>query len=193
MRILVAACWVVFILVWVVTALRDRRGGSPAVLRRSVWWTSGFAIAAAGFVVGSLVPRRVWAALTVHAAWLSALGAVLLVGSLAFTVWARLRLGRMWNSAPTIKEGHELRTDGPYALVRHPIYTGLLGMLLGTVLVVGFGTSLLALLIVPPALWFKIRTEERLLTDRFPQEYPAYRAAVPALVPGLRRHRSGVR
>ena len=193
MPILVAACWVVFVLVWIVTALRDRRGGSPAVLRRSVWWTSGVAIAAVGVLVGSVVPRWVWAALTVRTAWLAAIGAAVLLASLAFTVWARLRLGRMWNSAPTIKEGHELRTDGPYALVRHPIYTGLLGMLLGTVLAVGSGTSLLALLLVPPALWFKIRTEERLLTERFPRDYPAYRAAVPALVPGLRRHRAGVR
>src|SRR6185312_4013633 len=58
--------------------------------------------------------------------WLFWLGTFLTGGGLLFTVWARLHLGRNWSGSVTIKEGHELVTSGPYALVRHPIYTGLL-------------------------------------------------------------------
>lgn len=186
MEILVDACWSVFVVVWLVTALVDRRS-APPVERRTPWWSIWLAAAAAYALVAWLVPGPVWAPVTVHSTWLAVVGAVVLVASLAFALWARLRLGTMWNSAPTIKAGHELRTDGPYALTRHPIYTGLLGMLAGTVLVGGLGSGLVIVVLVAVPLALKIRTEERMLTAQFPEAYPAYRAAVPALVPGLRR------
>ena len=69
---------------------------------------------------------------------------MLLVVSTGFTIWARVRLGRMWSALAEQAQGtnHELRTDGPYAITRHPIYTGLLGMILGTVLLNGLGVTL---------------------------------------------------
>jgi protein-S-isoprenylcysteine O-methyltransferase Ste14 len=95
----------------------------------------------------------------------------------------------MWSSAPKVKAGHELRTDGPYAVTRHPIYSGMLGMMLGTSLAAGLG---LFTILVPLGLvifLFKIRTEERLMTAEFPQDYPQYRERVPQLIPGLHRRR----
>jgi protein-S-isoprenylcysteine O-methyltransferase Ste14 len=76
--------------------------------------------------------------------------------------------------------------DGPYAITRHPIYTGLLGMLLGSALLAGLGQwiVLVAAGLVVAAL--KIRSEERLLLAMFPDAYAAYRERVPALLPGWR-------
>jgi protein-S-isoprenylcysteine O-methyltransferase Ste14 len=93
----------------------------------------------------------------------------------------------MWSSSPTVKIEHQLRTDGPYAVTRHPIYTGLLGMVLGTVLLVGLGHWLMLL---PVALVFfeiRIHLEEGLMLTTFPDGYARYRRRVPQLVPRLRR------
>jgi protein-S-isoprenylcysteine O-methyltransferase Ste14 len=113
-------------------------------------------------------------------------GLVLLVASAAFTIWARLKLGRMWSPSPNVlQEDHELRTDGPYAITRHPIYTGLAGMLLGTVLLNGLGVSLGLLVLGGVFLAIRIPIEERLMNKTFPEAYARYRERVPRLVPGL--------
>ena len=104
------------------------------------------------------------------------------VGAL-FGVWARLIIGTNWSSAVTLKENHELVRHGPYAVVRHPIYTALFTMGLGTV--VQQGTLLSAVIFIVAVLFFvvKIRSEERLMSDAFPNEYPEYRRTVKAIIP----------
>jgi protein-S-isoprenylcysteine O-methyltransferase Ste14 len=92
----------------------------------------------------------------------------------------------MWTAAPTVKQEHQLRTSGPYAITRHPIYTGLLGMLLGSGLLAGAGRWILYFPIYFVLLQFKIHTEERLMLAEFPEDYPRYRQQAPHLVPGLR-------
>jgi protein-S-isoprenylcysteine O-methyltransferase Ste14 len=88
----------------------------------------------------------------------------------------------MWSSSVVVKTGHALRTAGPYAITRHPIYTGLVGMLLGTALISDLGrwTAVFALGVAYLAL--KARAEERLLSGFFP-EYERYRRRVPQLIP----------
>jgi protein-S-isoprenylcysteine O-methyltransferase Ste14 len=105
---------------------------------------------------------------------------------LLFAVWARVHLGRNWSGTVTIKQDHELIVSGPYALVRHPIYTGLLVALLGTATARGEWRGLLAVLIAGAALWRKLGVEERWMTERFGQQYEDYRRRVPALVPRLK-------
>jgi protein-S-isoprenylcysteine O-methyltransferase Ste14 len=102
---------------------------------------------------------------------------------LLFTVWARIHLGRNWSGTVTIKQDHELIVSGPYAIVRHPIYTGLLVALIGTATARGEWRGLLAVLIAGAALWRKLGLEERWMTERFGQQYEAYSRRVPALVP----------
>lgn len=85
---------------------------------------------------------------------------------------------------------HRLRTTGPYAVTRHPIYTGILGMLIGTALVVGTAASIVLVLSSVALFEVKIQREERLMMATFPDEYPGYRQRVPQLIPGLKaRHR----
>jgi protein-S-isoprenylcysteine O-methyltransferase Ste14 len=100
-------------------------------------------------------------------------------------VWARRHLGRNWSGAVTIKEDHQLVRSGPYRLVRHPIYTAMLGMYLGTAVVSGELHALLALAIVTVAYWRKIRLEEQTLREAFGTDYDVYRRHTWALIPGV--------
>jgi protein-S-isoprenylcysteine O-methyltransferase Ste14 len=110
-------------------------------------------------------------------------GLALVLGGLAFAVWARLHLGSNWSATVTLKEGHELVRSGPYALVRHPIYTGLLAALLGSAVMNGEMRSLAAVALLAVALLVKMRLEERWMVERFGEEYRQYRREVKALVP----------
>ena len=114
------------------------------------------------------------------------LGLLMVIAGLAFAVWARAHLGRNWSGTVTVKENHELVRSGPYGIVRHPIYTGLLLAILGTAIVVGEWRGLLALCFLTITFLLKLRREERFMEESFPDTYPSYRAQVPALIPLLR-------
>ncbi len=109
--------------------------------------------------------------------------AVTAAGALAAIV-ARVYLGTNWSGRPSIKEGHELIRRGPYALVRHPIYSGLFLAAIGTAIAFGQTRSLLALPLVLAGFWVKIRAEERLLSQAMGEQYEAYRQTVrSAIIP----------
>jgi protein-S-isoprenylcysteine O-methyltransferase Ste14 len=109
----------------------------------------------------------------------------LLVVGLGFAVWARVHLGKNWSGHVTLKPGHRLIRSGPYALVRHPIYTGILLAMTGTAIAVDEYRGVLALIIATAAFARKLRIEERWLTEEFGGEYERYRREVRALVPGV--------
>ena len=110
-------------------------------------------------------------------------GAVLVAAGLVFTVWARVHLGTNWSGIVTVKRDHELVTSGPYALVRHPIYSGLVLAFAGSAIALGEVRGVLAVAIVAASLWRKLRLEERWMSERFGGEYERYRGRVRALVP----------
>ena len=114
-----------------------------------------------------------------------AIGATLTAAGLLFAVWARRHIGRNWSATVTLKEGHELVTSGPYALVRHPIYTGLLLAFMGSGFARGDLGGVVAVVLVLAALWRKLRMEERWMCEQFGEAYLAYRRRVAALVPFL--------
>ena len=118
--------------------------------------------------------------------------AVLIVG-LAFSVWARVHLGRNWSGNVTVKEGHELIRTGPYRYVRHPIYTGILTAAMGTAICSGTLRAALGLAIVAAAFIVKLRAEERFMRETFPGQYEKYSEEVPALVPFTKLPRSAPR
>jgi protein-S-isoprenylcysteine O-methyltransferase Ste14 len=100
-------------------------------------------------------------------------------------VWARRHLGSNWSGAITIKFEHRLIRSGPYRVLRHPIYTAMLGMYAGTSIVSGQLNALVAVAVVTFAYWRKIRIEEANLHEAFGAEYESYRRKTWALVPGL--------
>jgi protein-S-isoprenylcysteine O-methyltransferase Ste14 len=113
------------------------------------------------------------------------LAVVLLLG-ISFTWWARIHLGRYWSNAITHKEDHRIIDTGPYGLVRHPIYTGLILAILATGLAVATWTSLLGALLISFGEWQKARMEEGFLTAELgPEMYGPYCRRVPMIVPFL--------
>lgn len=98
-------------------------------------------------------------------------------------IWARRHLGRNWSGEVRIATGHISVRSGPYRFVRHPIYTAILGMYLGTAIASGESHALLALLVVALAYWRKIRLEEHALAEAFEQEYARYQSDTWAVVP----------
>ena len=110
-------------------------------------------------------------------------GALLVLAGCGFAVWARFILGTNWSGTVTVKENHVLITRGPYAWVRHPIYTGVLLALLGNAVVGGKIAYLLAVGAVMLAFWLKLRIEEKFMLETFGQQYATYKQHVKALVP----------
>ena len=113
------------------------------------------------------------------------IGTAGVAAGLGVTVAARAQIGRNWSGTVTVKQGHELVQAGPYRLVRHPIYAGMSLALLATALVRGDRRGLVALALFGASFLRKMGVEERFMAERFPWEYPRYRARTPALVPGL--------
>jgi len=117
------------------------------------------------------------------AAWF---GVLLMWAGVAFAIWGKLALGRWFTASFGIKQGHALITTGPFAIVRHPIYTGLAAMLLGGTLVLDSLLTLgLSVLFVLP-LWFHTAIEEPLMEQHFGDAWRDYASRVPRLVPGWR-------
>lgn len=112
-------------------------------------------------------------------------GVALHVGSILLAVWARRHLGRNWSGAITLKVDHQLVRSGPYRFLRHPIYSAMLGMFVGTAVVSGAIHALIAVVIIGIAYWRKIGLEERRLGEAFGPEYDAYRRQTWAIIPGL--------
>ena len=181
-NLVTATCWGTLCLVWLAGAVYNRYR-APAARERTTpsWaWLAGVV---AVWLVFEVAPSATWSRLTVHSPWTWTPGLALLLASTAFTLWARLALGTMWSSAAVTRETHALRTDGPYAVTRHPIYTGVLGMLAGTALVNDLGPWVPVFLFGLVLLEVKIRAEERLLSRVFPRDYERYRQRVPRLLP----------
>jgi len=105
------------------------------------------------------------------------------LASVLFSIWARRALGRHWSGAITTKVDHELVRSGPYRWVRHPIYSGMFGLSLGTFLVAGEVRALVGMVIVVVAFWRKIRLEERHLSAVFGPAYEEYRSSTWAVIP----------
>ena len=136
-------------------------------------------LAAAGRLVHVSSQSQLW-----HTA--PALGVLtdcIVVAGAAFTVWARITLGRNWSAEVTFKQDHELIESGPYALARHPIYTGLIVMALGTAMNFGRAVGFGVLVALCGALWWKARQEEHVMSKHFPDAYADYKARVRAIIP----------
>ena len=120
-----------------------------------------------------------------HSLALDVAGLAVTVLGAVFAIWSRVTLGRNWSSVPQVKAQHQLVVKGPYRIVRHPIYTGLILAVAGTGLAQNKGIWLVMVVLIFASYLLKIRVEERLMMETFPEEYPEYRRRVKALIPGI--------
>lgn len=116
-------------------------------------------------------------------AWIAWVGVGVTWAGVAVAIWARYCIGVYWSARVTLKEGHRLIRSGPYAFVRHPIYTGMLVGCIGAALVVGEWRGIVAVLLLLGAHSRKAIREENLLTAEFGDQYRAYRRSTGFLFP----------
>jgi protein-S-isoprenylcysteine O-methyltransferase Ste14 len=178
--------WLAWILYWFGSALGVRKTvrTEPLWQRMSTLVTMILAVILLGLVDSrfALVTAR-FVPDTEIVRWI---GMLLTIGGLGFTVWARIHLGQFWSARVGLKENHELIQSGPYAWVRHPIYSGLLMAVIGSAVVVGEYRALLAVALVWMGLMLKARREEKLLSQTFGEAFAHYRERTGALVPRFR-------
>jgi protein-S-isoprenylcysteine O-methyltransferase Ste14 len=184
-RLLEAAVvlWMVLVVVWVVGALRTKRtvqsqSSASQFLYTAILVVGVYLIFAKQSGIAWL-DRQLFPA-TVPIA-LAGLLAVLM--GVAFSVWARLMLGGNWSNRVTVKEDHTLVRTGPYRIVRHPIYSGILLGMLGSALQRGGIRCFVGVLICGFSFWLKTRAEERFMVQSFGEQYLQYRHRVKALAP----------
>jgi protein-S-isoprenylcysteine O-methyltransferase Ste14 len=168
--------WAAFWLYWIAAAFSMKRGRVP--------WSRELRIRAIILVVVIFLAR--FGVFRGHHAnrdpWLAGVGLVLFALGLGFAVWARVHIGRNWGTPMTQKEEPELVTSGPYRLVRHPIYAGILVAGIGTALALSW-FWLAAVLLAGSYFIYSATVEERYLTEQFPDTYPAYKRSTRMLVP----------
>jgi protein-S-isoprenylcysteine O-methyltransferase Ste14 len=177
--------WYAFGLYWLITAFRVKSTKSlePAPARL---FTLGL-VALAFFLLFRPDPRMSW----LYVRFLPENSALVWTGialtyiGVALAIWARTILGSNWSARVGVKEGHELVHSGPYAYVRHPIYTGLFLAILGTTLEIGEWRGIAALAIITVAHSLKARREEQAMIGEFGEKYQQYRKHTGFLFPGL--------
>ena len=181
----IVGCWVVFALFWALKALGTKRTVERQDMSSRLEHSIPIFAGAWLLVKGSSDPGALGDRVLPHDVPFLALALGITAGGLALALWARVTLGRNWSGIVTFKENHELIRHGPYGHVRHPIYSAILMMVLGSAMAVGTLGALIGLPLILLGVWLKLRQEEALMTEHFPAEYPSYRSRVSALIPGL--------
>jgi protein-S-isoprenylcysteine O-methyltransferase Ste14 len=179
--------WYLFCVYWAITALRVKR---TKATERSSDRIATILVMVAGFVLlFDANVRAGWLDSRFAPAeeWLTWSGIVLTYAGVAFAVWARYCIGEYWSGRVTLKQGHRLIRSGPYRLVRHPIYTGLLIAVIGRALILGEWRGWLGVLLVLVTHARKAQREETLLISEFGDEYAGYRRVTGFLFPRFSR------
>jgi protein-S-isoprenylcysteine O-methyltransferase Ste14 len=180
--------WIAWFVSWMAASLWSGRTEKRATTRET--WVYRFAIFAGAVLMlpwttlHLIGAKRMWEIGNIGT---YTLAAVILAG-LLLSWFARIHLGRLWSSAITRKQEHRVIDTGPYAFVRHPIYTGLIIALLATAIAEATFVALAGAILVTVGLWLKARVEERfLMVELGPDHYRSYCHRVPMLIPFLRR------
>jgi protein-S-isoprenylcysteine O-methyltransferase Ste14 len=181
---IIPALWLALIIYWMISAR-----GSKRSLGKTAWWRQ--ALLRAGIVLLTIILLHVagadpvfWAAQAYQASsvLLGAIGAALVLLGLGLAIFARIYLGRNWGMPMSRKAEPELVTGGPYAFVRHPIYSGIILAMLGSAI----GESVIwavPLIVFIPYFLYSARREEELMREQFPGQYPQYMRRTKMIVP----------
>jgi protein-S-isoprenylcysteine O-methyltransferase Ste14 len=177
------AVWVIWALSWIAAMPWSSRAEKRPGFGKELWYRIVLIIGGVIFAVPSDRPDqiRLWPLMNLPAVW--ACVAVTAFGCL-FAWWARIYLGDLWSGWVTKKADHRIVDTGPYGIVRHPIYTGILIGVLATMVAKGTVMGLIGAVIIIIGLWMKARLEEKFLRSELGADaYDDYRRRVPMLVP----------
>jgi protein-S-isoprenylcysteine O-methyltransferase Ste14 len=177
---IIAICWLIFLGYWCASAFLVKRTAERKSLPSALAYRLPFILGAV--MIWSRPAPHLWNTPFFSDARHIIAVAVCVCGLLV-AIWARWTLAGNWSSSVTFKQGHELIRTGPYRFVRHPIYTGILLMLLGTVIENGRLHGWVGFTVMFIGFWIKFKQEEQLMLQHFPDQYPAYWKEVKALVP----------
>ncbi|MGA8223557.1 MAG: isoprenylcysteine carboxylmethyltransferase family protein [Candidatus Acidiferrales bacterium] len=184
--LVVGACWAGFGAILVV----GKRGASKTQTRQDAKSHLGFFLQGVAYAICLCFPRTVFvpfapASKTAEEA-LCALASAMAIASVWFCYGAARALGKQWALVARVVEGHELITEGPYSVVRNPIYLAMLGMLVATGLAVSRWEALAtAIILFFVGTEIRIRSEERLLREAFGAKFEEYARGVPAFLPRM--------
>jgi protein-S-isoprenylcysteine O-methyltransferase Ste14 len=183
---LIRISWIVWLISWFAAAAWSERTVRRPAVRREVLYrvlTLAGAMLMFGFNPdGERADTPLWPVASIIG-WLLA---CLVICGFLFTWWARIHLGQLWSSSVTRKEHHHVVDSGPYAIVRHPIYTGLLLAIIATVLLRVTIITLTGSALIAAGIYVKARVEEEFLRQQLGESYDAYARRVPMLLPFLR-------
>ena len=180
---IISGCWLIFVAIWVIAAVSTKRTAyRESRAQRLRYWVL-LVIAYLLLVHGRQLPYPLNLRIIPHAVPMAWMAAVLCVAGLVFALWARVTLGRNWSGVVTLKEGHELIERGPYGLVRHPIYTGILIMFFATALVQAHLAGFAGVLLMFVSFWIKLGREEELMLQQFPERYADYQQRTKRIIP----------
>lgn len=176
-------CWAIFLIYWAIGAFTVKR----TIERENPWprflmfvvIIATFVLLRRGWLLSTFLGKVLWPKTVI----VRTVADIVTLLGLIIALWARAVLGGNWSATPTFKEDHELIEYGPYRYVRHPIYSGVLLMVLGTAIMSGQVGGFVLLAVFFIGFWFRSRQEERLLTRHFPEAYPKYKSRVKAFVP----------
>jgi protein-S-isoprenylcysteine O-methyltransferase Ste14 len=178
--------WLLWFSYWIASGVRDHRRGENKVVRREGLYSAVLVrlVLTSGYVI-LFVPLPGILGCPVLPGWSGwgPLGLALCLLGQFFSIWARRVLGTNWSSTVTLKEHHQLLDRGPYALSRHPIYTGILTSSLGASLALGTAGGALGLLLTILGFHYKLRIEERFMQAQFGDAYERYSLKVKKLLP----------
>jgi protein-S-isoprenylcysteine O-methyltransferase Ste14 len=180
---IISACWIIFLVVWLLAAIFTKRTVYRESRAQRLRYTIPILIGCYLLFRGYHLPYPFNARIIPHTSPVLVAAAILGVSGLAFCFWARAVLGGNWSGTVTLKENHELIVRGPYRLVRHPIYTGLLAMVVATVMQQGYIAGAIGLILVFVSFWIKLTEEEELMRKQFSDQYLAYEERVKRIVP----------
>lgn len=175
--------WLVFVSYWVVSALKTRRTQKkePFAWRYGVMLVGvvGFTLLFNGDAAIGLLGHRIFP----RTYTLGIVSVVLVWAGIALAVWARWHLGEYWSARITLKEGHKLIRTGPYARLRHPIYSGLDLAAMGSALAIDRWRCVVGVCVIILGFWIKAKREEALLAGQFGEEFQEHRRQTGFLLP----------
>jgi protein-S-isoprenylcysteine O-methyltransferase Ste14 len=177
--------WIAFIVYWRIKAAdtksTQRREPAALGILRALTFLIVIGLLSTTRIPLPALYRQLWPS----GIWPFCVGAATTVVGLLFAVWARHHLASNWSSSVNIKQGHELITTGPYAMVRHPIYTGILTGFLGTAIALSQVRGVIGFVLIFIVFWAKLSKEEEWMLSQFGETYTSYAHQTAALVPFL--------